>query len=62
MKYYKYSGAERKFGAFYVAEELLLAYVMNDRVDDNCLLYGIGLDGNACWRDTSDTTNSAEKS
>lgn len=53
MKYYKYSGAERKFGAFYVAEELLLAYVMNDGVDDGCLLYGIGLNGNACWKDAS---------
>lgn len=53
MKYYKYSGAERKFGALYVAEELLLAYVMNDGVDDGCLLYGIGLNGNACWKDTS---------
>lgn len=49
MKYYKYKGAERNFGTFYVAEELLLAYVMNDRVGEDVVLYGIGLDGNALW-------------
>lgn len=64
MKYYKYNGAERKFGAIYVAEELLLAYVMNDSVSDNSLLYGIDLSGNALWKDNTDiggTYNGSDK-
>lgn len=47
---YKRDVAEKKFGLQYIIEEILLAYVMNDKVPEDAILLGIGTNGKARWR------------